>query len=98
MFTRRLLELMAMAIIGDSLLCILSPRRHTNLWLSGPNWWQKPWKFFVDNPSLTRAFGVLGLGFGLWLAWREEEPEELEELAEAVQPRRWTRKMAEVMR
>jgi hypothetical protein len=97
MFTKRLLELMAMAIIGDSVLCILSPTRHTGLWLGGPGWWQRTWRPFMDNPRITRALGVLGLGFGLWLAWREEEPEEAEEIAESVEPRRFTQRLAEVL-
>ena len=72
MFTRRLLETVAMTIIGDSVLCMISPRRHTALWLSGPHWWQRAWEPFVRHPGVTRAMGAVGLGFGLWLAWQQE--------------------------
>jgi hypothetical protein len=95
MITRRFLESMAMAIIGDSVLCIVSPQRHTGLWLSGPRWWRETWRPFVKNPNLTRLLGVLGLGFGLWLAWRQEP--DMEEIEEEIAPRR-TRRLAEAMR
>jgi hypothetical protein len=64
------------------------------LWLGGPRWWQQTWKPFVDKPKVTRALGVLGLGFGLWLAWREEQTEER---TPDETPRPWSRRLAEVM-
>jgi hypothetical protein len=70
--TNRLLETVAMTIIGDSVLCVLSPRRHISLWLDGPRWWQHAWSPLVRQAGLTRALGVLGLGFGVWLAWRQQ--------------------------
>jgi hypothetical protein len=73
MFSRRLLETLAMAIIGDSVLCVVAPRRHTGLWLGGPVWWRKVWRPFVDHPTLTRLLGAAGVAFGLWLA-RTQEP------------------------
>ena len=70
--TRRLLETLAMAAIGDGVLCMISPRRHTGLWLSGPEWWRRAWAPFVEHSTLTRLLGAVGVGFGLWLAWRQE--------------------------
>ncbi|HEX5245052.1 MAG TPA: hypothetical protein VFW23_17470 [Tepidisphaeraceae bacterium] len=74
MITRRLLETFAMAIIGDSVLCILNPRGHTSLWLNGPAWWERTWRPIVRHPATTRLLGALGLGLGIWLAWKQEEP------------------------
>ena len=72
MITRRLLETAAMTIIGDSFLCLLSPRRHVSLWLDGPRWWRASTEPFVRYPTLTRALGVAGIAFGVLLAWRQE--------------------------
>jgi hypothetical protein len=72
MWGKRLLEVAAMIAIGDSLLCILSPRRHTSLWLDGPPVWRRACEPFVKHPDMTRMLGLFGLGFGLWLAWRQE--------------------------
>ncbi|HWE93948.1 MAG TPA: hypothetical protein VG269_08300 [Tepidisphaeraceae bacterium] len=69
---KRILETAAMTIIGDSLLCVLSPRRHLTLWLSGPRWWRRAWEPFVEHAGLTRALGAFGLAFGVWLAWKQE--------------------------
>ena len=73
MITRRLLETVGMMIIGDSFLCVLSPRRHTKLWLDGPRWWQRMWGPLVDRPELVRVLGMLGMGVGVWWAWRQED-------------------------
>jgi hypothetical protein len=70
--SERILETVAMTIIGDSALCVVSPQRHISLWLSGPGWWERTWRPFVRHPALTRALGVFGLGFGLWLATKAE--------------------------
>ena len=72
MLTRRILETLAMLIIGDSILCIVSPRRHTSLWLEGPQWWHRAWRPFIEHSIITRAFGAFGLGLGIWLAWKQE--------------------------
>ena len=74
MITRRLLETFAMAIIGDSVLCILSPRGHTSLWMNGPAWWERTWRPIVQHPAITRLLGALGLGLGIWLALKQEQP------------------------
>jgi len=70
--TRRILETLAMLIIGDSILCIVSPRRHASLWLEGPQWWHRAWRPFIEHSAITRILGAFGLGLGIWLAWKQE--------------------------
>lgn len=98
MISRRLMETAAMTIIGDSFLCVLSPRRHTSLWLEGPQWWQRAWKPFVRHPGLTRALGAFGIGFGVWLAWRQEPRAPELPLERASTAKRWARTLAEAAR
>jgi hypothetical protein len=97
MLARRLLETAAMTIIGDSMLCVISPRRHVSLWMDGPKWWRRSFQPFVRHPDLTRALGVIGVGFGLWLAWRQEPGISLEE-REVTLPRRIGRRLEEAAR
>jgi hypothetical protein len=92
MRTQRLLETAAMMIIGDSVLCMASPRRHLSLWLNGPGWWQRLWQPFIRNAGMTRALGAAGLGFGLWLAWREEPT-----ATQLPSNDRWTRRLVQAM-
>lgn len=96
MVTKRVLETVAMTIIGDSVLCMVSPRRHVSLWMRGPRWWQRMCDPFVRHPDMTRTLGAVGLGIGLWLAWRQEPPAEIEEPARL--PRRLMRQFEEVVR
>jgi hypothetical protein len=67
----RMMELVALGMIGDGALALADPRRHTRLWLEGPRPWRKAMKSFVRRPGLTRTLGVLGLGAGLLLASRQ---------------------------
>jgi len=76
MIAQRIYECIAMMAIGDGFLCAVRPKRHTGLWLNGPAWWQTMWRPVVDRPMLTRALGLVGIGFGYWLAsreWRQAE-------------------------
>ena len=94
MIGKRLMETFAMAIIGDSLLCVVSPRRHLSLWLNGPQWWRHTWEPFVRFPGLTRVLGMLGLGFGLWLAWTQEPQLSKPPVQNGALPHRWSRMLA----
>lgn len=71
MLSRRLIETVAMLTIGDSVLCMLSPRRHLSIWQEGPEWWKRPAETLARYSTVTRVLGLAGLGFGLWLAWRQ---------------------------
>ena len=94
MVSRRLIETLAMLLIGDSVLTLVSPRRHVSLWLGGPRWWDGTFEPLVRRPGLSRLLGVAGVGLGLWLAWRQEPPVRP---APVSRGRRWARQMAEAM-
>ena len=49
-----------------------APQSHVALWRNGPQGYRDLMDTFLENPNLTRAFGVAELGLGLWLAFREE--------------------------
>jgi len=95
MIKNRILETVAMAIIGDGLLCLVSPRRHLSLWMSGPRWWQRTWKSFVRFPGLTRTLGMFGIGFGIWLAWKQEPQIPRTRDRHDSLPHRWSEILAE---
>jgi len=90
--TKRLLEIAAMAVSGDGVLCMVSPRRHVSMWLDGPRWWRRTNERFLRHPDLTRFMGALGVGFGIWLAWRQE-PEAPAFDAYESGPRRWVKRL-----
>ena len=96
--TRRLLETIAMLMIGDSVLALISPSRHVSLWTSGPRWWERTFEPLVYHPRLTRALGALGLVLGVWLAWRQE-PAAPRRLRGNLgrNGRRWPQRLAEAM-
>jgi hypothetical protein len=93
---RRLIETVAMAIIGDGVLCMVSPRRHVSLWLSGPRWWRRGFEPFIRHPDLTRLLGSVGVAFGLWLAWKQEPEAPLDE-TESL-PRQWLKRLEHAAR
>lgn len=68
MLAKRLLETAAMLMIGDSVLALVEPRRHVDLWAEGPRPWERMVEPFARHPNMTRALGAVGLGVGLWLA------------------------------
>ena len=71
MMGKRTVECFAMMMIGDAALAIVEPRRHVELWESGPRWWRRMMGPFVRRPHLTQAIGVAELAAGLWLAHRQ---------------------------
>ena len=90
MFAKRLIETAAMTIIGDGMLCLVSPRRHISLWRSGP--WRGISEPLIRHPDVTRLLGAVGIGFGLWLAWRQEPEVPEVDVAESL-PRRWIKRL-----
>lgn len=76
MWSQRIKETVAMMMIGDGLLALAEPERHCQLWMAGPQFWQRAVEPFVENPPLARALGAVELVAGFWLASRQyvEEP------------------------
>jgi hypothetical protein len=69
---RRTAETIALAAIGDGVMALIKPREHVALWSSGPAWWRWMVEPLERRPGLTRALGIAGIAFGLWLATRAE--------------------------
>lgn len=72
-------ELVAILMIGDGVLALLQPRRHMRLWNTGPEPWRKLCAYFEERPAQTMAVGALSIGFGLWLASRQDEENDFED-------------------
>lgn len=60
-------EFAGMILIGDGLLNMLQPRRHTTIWNCGPKFYKDAARKLQANPGMARALGVAFLGLGLWL-------------------------------
>ena len=69
---RKILEIVAILMIGEGLLSAIRPEGHVALWRNGPQGYRDLMDKFMENPGLTRALGVAELGLGLWLAFREQ--------------------------
>ncbi len=61
-------EMLAIMMIGEGVLALAQPRRHTQLWNTGPEPWRNLVSFFEARPGLARASGAVSIGLGLWLA------------------------------
>ena len=70
-WARRAAETFAILTIGDAIIELVSPRRHSLLWETGPEGSRRIARFFADNPNAMRLIGAAQLGFGLWLALRQ---------------------------
>ena len=59
---RRVVESIAMMMIGDVALAVMDPHRHMKLaWENGPHLWERMMRPFVKHPELTRfIWGVDG--------------------------------------
>lgn len=51
---RRLLETLALMVVGDSVPTIMAPRKHVSLWQGGPQWWKRTCDTFDRHPTVTR--------------------------------------------
>lgn len=71
MIPRRRLEVVAILMIGDGVVTPAVPRRHTQLWRSGPKVWRKAMGGFAERPVLTRILAAAETLAGLWLALRQ---------------------------
>jgi len=70
---RRMIELLAVLMIGDSVVAFLRPRRYLRLWDCGPDWLRSTALFFARNRQATRTLALVELAAGVWLALRETE-------------------------
>ena len=71
MIRRRMTEIAALLLIGDGVVGLLQPERHTRLWRNGPAPYRAAMQPFVRNPGLTRFAAAGELALGLWWASRQ---------------------------
>ncbi len=71
MILRRLLELGAMLAIGDGMVALVAPRRHSLLWKFGPKSYKQAMEGFAKHPALVRILAAAEIAGGLWLALRQ---------------------------
>ena len=69
----RIREIGAIILIGDGVVALTQPRRHTRLWRSGPRPYQQAMQTFIERPGITRALSLAQIAFGLWLAGRQRD-------------------------
>src|SRR5438067_12967850 len=67
----QLRDLGTMALIGDGVAGLISPRQHCLNWRIGPRPYRKLIDKFVKQPNWTRMLGAAQLGLGLWLILKQ---------------------------
>lgn len=60
-----------MMMIGDGMLALVGPRRHSALWLRGSPRRERALTFFVERPQLTRVVAGVEIAAGVLLAARQ---------------------------
>jgi hypothetical protein len=70
---RRIAELAAMVVIGDGVIALVAPRRHSLLWRFGPEGYRRLMETFAGRPALVRVLAAVEVAGGLWLALRQYE-------------------------
>jgi hypothetical protein len=74
-WARRIKETLAILVIGDGTIELVSPREHSLLWEVGSEDARKVVRFFAENPNYMRLIGAAQMAFGLWLALRQYREE-----------------------
>lgn len=69
---KRIKEALALLLIGDGVIAMLEPRRHTRLWSGSPGTYRKMMRPFERKPLIAQAVGVALIGFGFWIASRQK--------------------------
>lgn len=68
----RVSELAAVFLIGDGVVSVGFPRRHSLLWAdSGPAWFRRAMVWCARHPAATRAIGAAEIMLGALLAARQ---------------------------
>jgi hypothetical protein len=65
--TKRLLGLAGLILIGDGLMNLLRPRRHSLLWHLGPELAKAATEELADHPNTSRAFYAAEVALGVAL-------------------------------
>ena len=68
----RVSELAAVFLIGDGVVSVGFPRRHSLLWAdSGPGWFRRAMVWCARHPTATRLIGATEILLGSMLAARQ---------------------------
>ena len=69
--TRRLVQLGALFLIGDGVMGLLKPRRHSLLWHFGPELARAVTEELADDPKVARSVYLAEVVLGIALAARQ---------------------------
>ncbi len=73
---RRLIQLGALCLIGDGVMGLLKPRRHSLLWHCGPQIARAATEELAEHPNTARAVYLAEAAIGVALAsWQTPEVE-----------------------
>jgi len=64
----RLMESLAIGMIGEGIIVEARPRRHMRLWRSGPKAYRNYIDALPDHPQATRLMRAAEAGLGVWPA------------------------------
>jgi hypothetical protein len=60
-------EMAAMVLIGDGVLNLVHPRRHSAIWNCGPESYRRVAGKLQDRPQIARGIGLAMVALGIWL-------------------------------
>jgi hypothetical protein len=63
-------DLLAMVLVGDGVLSLMHPRRHSAIWKCGPASYRKFAGELEKHPQATRGMGLAFVALGLWIGHR----------------------------
>ncbi len=70
---RQLKEFLAILMVGDGVIGLAAPRRHSLLWKFGPESYKRIMADFAKRPVLVRLVSAASVVAGLWLALSQYE-------------------------
>lgn len=71
MLAKRLKDLLAIGLIGDGVIAMIAPSRHSELWTGGPEFYRKINRPFIEHLMVTRAVATGQIAAGLWITMRQ---------------------------
>lgn len=71
MFYKRLIQLVALVMVGDGVVGFFKPRWHSLLWDLGPKPYRDLMHKAARNPAEARLIYAAEAAFGTWLATRQ---------------------------
>jgi hypothetical protein len=61
-------ELFGMILIGDGVLNLLQPARHSAIWNCGPKFYKGAAQTLRTHPAAARGLGLVFVALGIWLS------------------------------